>query len=265
MTLPTSADTSARPSSPPSPYVLWFRDGSRADVGRAGGKGANLCEMTRAGLPVPPGFVVTVEAHRRFTEANGLDAWIAERLARLDVDAPDQLRATSEAIQARLRQAPVPDDVHEAVSAAYAALSREAGTDDALVAVRSSGTVEDTAQFSFAGMFQSTLNVHGDAALVRAVKDCWASGYTARLLFYRVKQGIDGELRIAAVVQRMVNADRSGVVFTADPSTNDRGRIVIEGAWGLGEVVVLGQVTPDRWVVDKATLAIVERATGRKD
>lgn len=248
-----------------SSYVLWFRDATRADVARAGGKGANLGEMARAGLPVPPGFVVTVEAHRRFVEANGLDTWIAERLARLDVDDPDRLRAAADAIQDRVIRGAVPDDVAEAIRVAYAELSRGGREDAAPVAVRSSGTVEDTAQFSFAGMFASSLGVVGVPALLRAVKECWASGFSARLLFYRKKQGLGGDMRIAAVVQRMVDADRSGVAFTADPATNDHGRLVIEGAWGLGEVVVLGQVTPDRWLVDKESLEIVERVPGWKD
>src|SRR5687767_6151976 len=216
---------------PASSYVRWFQDTSKADVATVGGKGANLGEMTGAGFPVPPGFVVTVDAYRGFDEANRLGAQVAERLARLDVNDPHALRAASEAIQALVRRGRMPDDVRDAVLAAYATLSGDAEREGTLVAVRSSGTVEDTAQFSFAGMFQSVLNVRGPEALARAVKECWASGFSARLLFYRAKQGLAGELLIAAVVQKMVQAERAGVVFTADPATNDRGRIIIEGAW----------------------------------
>jgi pyruvate,water dikinase len=268
------ADTPPAEDGAARAYILHFRDGSRADVARAGGKGANLCEMTRAGLPVPPGFVVTVEAYRRFVEANALGPWIADRLAELRPDEPASLQATAAAIRDRIAAGAMPDDVRDAVRDAYVALARDGGKGgaegetaravEASVAVRSSATAEDTAQFSFAGMFQSTLNVRGERALLDAVRDCWASGFSERLLFYRATQHVPGELPIAAVVQRMVDADRSGVVFTADPATSDARRIVIEGAWGLGEVVVLGQVTPDRWVVDKATLAIVEQAAGRK-
>ncbi|HET9004853.1 MAG TPA: phosphoenolpyruvate synthase [Gemmatimonadaceae bacterium] len=246
-------------------YVLWFPDGSKNDLPRAGGKGANLCEMTRAGLPVPPGFIITVDAWRRFADGSGLSAGITSRLAGLDVDNSDQLRATSQGIRQMILQAPLPDDVASAMREAYAALSREVGRDAALVAVRSSGTVEDTAQFSFAGMFESTLNVRGSDALLRAVKECWASGFTERLLFYRVKQGLTGELLIAAVVQKMVDADRSGVVFTVNPATKDSRYLVIEGAWGLGEVVVLGKVTPDRWEVDKSNFTIASRNVSRKE
>jgi pyruvate,water dikinase len=243
------------------PYVRWFADLTRADAPIAGGKGANLGEMTRAGLPVPPGFVVTVDAYRRFADESGLAAQVAARLETLDVDDPDQLRATSDGLQRLVRATPIPDDVHDAILGAYAELAR---AEDAFVAVRSSGTVEDSGERSFAGMFQSTLNVRGADAVLRAVKDCWASGFTARLLFYRAKQAIAGEVPVAAVVQRMVNAERSGVVFTANPATNDRSQIVIEGAWGLGEVVVLGEVTPDHYEVDKATLAIVRKTVATK-
>ncbi|MBI4322637.1 MAG: hypothetical protein HY675_29450, partial [Chloroflexi bacterium] len=124
---------------------------------------------------------------------------------------------------------------------------------------------EDTAQFSFAGMFQSFLNVRGDDDLVRQIKACWASLFGARVLFYRIKQGLLGEQFIAVIVQKMVNADRSGVLFTIDPATNNPKVLVIEAAWGLGEVVVGGQVTPDRYEVDKESLALVAKQIGRKD
>ncbi|MGZ8411323.1 MAG: phosphoenolpyruvate synthase [Gemmatirosa sp.] len=265
---PVAGDTfSPTPSVGPRPYVRWFRELTRHDVAVAGGKGANLGEMTQAGLPVPPGFVVTVDAYARFAEANQLDAQVAARMAKLDVDDTHQLRATSQALQALVRDGATPEDVREAVLAAYAALRQETPSEatDPLVAVRSSGTMEDSAQQSFAGMFQSMLNVRGPEALLRAVKDCWASAFTERLLFYRAKQNLTGELLVAAVVQRMVNADRSGVVFTVNPATRDRSRVVIEGAWGLGEVVVLGQVTPDHYEVDKATREVVGRAVARKE
>ncbi len=246
-----------------APYILRFQDGSRNDVAIAGGKGANLCELTRAGLPVPPGFVLTVSAYDAFVAAGGLDPLIARRMATLDVDDPAALRATARTIQRLIRRTPLPAPVVAAIREAYQALPGT-GALDALVAVRSSGTVEDNAELSFAGMFESVLNVQGEAALLRAVKACWASGFTERLLFYRQKRGGGGDLRIAVVVQAMVNSECAGVVFTVNPATKDAGQIVIEGAWGLGEAVVLGQVTPDRWEVDKATLAITSRSIARK-
>ncbi|HEY8484819.1 MAG TPA: phosphoenolpyruvate synthase [Longimicrobiales bacterium] len=245
--------------------IRWFRELSRADVPIAGGKGANLGEMTRAGLPVPPGFVVTVEAYHRFYEESGIADEVRARLARLDVDDPGRLREAAGALQELVRRAPVPEEVASAIVEAYRDLSRELGTEEAFVAVRSSATVEDTAQFSFAGMFQSFLNVRGEEALVRRVKDCWASTFGGRVLFYRVKQGLTEEAPIAVVVQAMVNSEKSGVLFTVDPATNDPRILVIEAAWGLGDVVVGGLVTPDRYEVDKETLKVVRKVAGRKE
>ena len=253
------------PQRPATRYIRWFDGITRSDVALVGGKGANLGEMTRAGFPVPPGFVVTIDAYRRFAEVAGVGATIRERLTNLNVDDAEQLHLTSRDIQTVVRQAAMPEDVRAEVIAAYRLLSADAGLPEEFVAVRSSGTVEDTAQFSFAGMFQSTLNVRGPDAVIRAVQDCWASGFTARLLFYQAKQGLAGELLIAAVVQKMIAAERAGVVFTVNPASNDANRMVIEGAWGLGEVVVLGQVTPDHFEVDKRTLAIVTRTVAQKE
>ena len=246
-------------------YVRWFNELTKVDTPLVGGKGANLGELTRAGFPVPPGFVVTVDAYRRFADATGIADTIRQRLTTLVVDDPDELRLTSESIQSLVRGAAMPDDVRAELVSAYERMSANTGAGEEIVAVRSSGTVEDTAQFSFAGMFQSTLNVRGVDALVRAVKDCWASGFTARLLFYRAKQGLAGDLQIAAVVQKMVAAERAGVVFTVNPASNDATTLVIEGAWGLGEVVVLGEVTPDHFEVDKRTLAITSRTVAQKE
>ncbi len=245
-------------------YIRWFDDLGKGDIATVGGKGANLGEMTRAGLPVPPGFVVTVDAFRRFQEETGLAAEAAEQLASLDVDDSEALNETAAALQDRVRRGAVPDDVRQAIVDAYTSLEKRLDARELNVAVRSSATVEDTAQFSFAGMFESFLNVHGAEALVDRVRDCWASSYGARVLFYRLKQGIREEAPIAVIVQKMVNADKSGVLFTVDPATNDRNRLVIEAAWGLGEVVVGGQINPDRYEVEKDTLATV-RMIGHKD
>lgn len=245
-------------------FIKWFEELAKQDVPLVGGKGANLGEMTRAGLPVPPGFVITVDAYRRFYEQSGIAEPIARHLEMLNVDDPAQLRDVSDAIKAIIKRARVPDDVRQAIVGAYRQLSQREGVAEEFVAVRSSATVEDTAQFSFAGMFESFLNVRGDD-LVRQIKACWASLFGARVLFYRIKQGLLGEQFIAVIVQKMVNAEKSGVLFTVDPATNDPKVMVIEAAWGLGEVVVGGQVTPDRYEVDKETLALIAKEIGRKD
>jgi pyruvate,water dikinase len=243
-----------------APVVRWLEELGAGDVGVAGGKGANLGEMTRAGLPVPPGFVVTADAYRHFLEGSGISHEIEGRLAGLDVDQPAALAEAARELQALVRGAEVPDEVRREIVGAYGELERRVGEEGVLVAVRSSATVEDTAQYSFAGMFRSYLNVRGAEALVERVRECWASLFGGRVLFYRRKQQIGGEALIAVIVQRMVEAEKSGVLFTVDPATNDPARLVIEAAWGLGEVVVGGLVTPDRYEVERATRGVVRMA-----
>lgn len=246
------------------PNTAWFEELSRADVPRAGGKGANLGEMVRAGLPVPPGFVVTVDAFASFLAESGLGPMIAERLEKLDVDDTAALGIASEEIQSRVRATKMPEAAGKRIIESYRALATRVGTPEPFVAVRSSATAEDTAQFSFAGMHQSFLNVRGDAAVIDAVRACWASAFTARALFYRKTQHAPVEPMLAVVVELMIDADKSGVLFTVDPTSGRDDVMVIESAWGLGEVVVGGMVQPDRFVVDKKSLAIVDRAIGHK-
>ncbi|MFO7156560.1 MAG: phosphoenolpyruvate synthase [Pseudomonadota bacterium] len=242
-------------------YVRGLDEVARSDTPLVGGKGANLGEMRRAGLPVPPGFVVTVDAYDAHLHQAGLQRQIEDRLQRIPVDDPERLEAASAELQSLIRRTPVPEAVRQQIAEAYARL--DGG--DALVAVRSSATVEDAATASFAGMFRSHLNVRGEEELLRAVRDCWASGFSARVLFYRIKRGLGlAERWIAVVVQRMVQAERSGVMFTVDPATGQSDRIVIESAWGLGETVVSGQVEPDRFVVRKSDLQILERHVADK-
>ncbi|HJR63754.1 MAG TPA: phosphoenolpyruvate synthase [Gemmatimonadaceae bacterium] len=248
----------------PTPLIRLFSEVGRGDVPLVGGKGANLGELTRAGFPVPPGFIVTVEAYRRFHEQQGVRDRIAALLAGVTVDDPDALGRTSAALRDAVTGGEMSAGVRDAIVAAYRQLS-PGRSDVALVAVRSSATAEDTAQFSFAGMFESYLNVKGEATLLRRVKECWASSYGPRVLFYRLKQGLPAEMPVAVVVHPMVESEKSGVMFTADPGRRDRSAIVIEAAWGLGEVVVGGLVTPDRYVIDKQSLAIRERQIGHKD
>lgn len=247
-------------------YIAWFEEVSKSDTASVGGKGANLGEMSRAGLPVPPGFVVTVDAFRAFLHANALEQEIEARLAALPVDDPAALHAAAETLQARIRRSTVPPDVQAAIVEAHRELARRTRAEGALlVAVRSSATAEDAAQASFAGMFVSYLNVDREFELVTSVRDCWASSLGARVLFYRLKQGQGGtENLIAVVVQRMVNSEKAGVMFTVDPSAGDPDLLVIESSWGLGETVVGGQVQPDRFVVRKSDLTVTTRAIAEK-
>ncbi len=226
--------------------VAWFGDLSKADVPRVGGKGANLGELTRAGIPVPPGFVVTADAYLRAMELNGVRAALQAEVAAADVDSPESLTEAADRLRELVRSAGVPDELRHVVLDAYARMAGEPR-----VAVRSSATAEDTGSTSFAGMNQTFTNVRGGEELIERLVDCWASLWSPRVIAYRATQGLAEEPAIAVVVQEMVDSESSGVMFTADPATGKRDTLVIEAAFGLGEVVVGGRVEPDTYVLSK--------------
>jgi len=241
--------------------VRSFESLSRSDVAYAGGKGANLGELTAAGLPVPSGFVVGAPAYAAFCDSGGLRSRIDERLGTIDVDDTDALERASREVRRMVEEEPVPAWLEERIRAAY----HELGA-DVPVAVRSSATAEDTETASFAGMNETLLNVPGADDVVGAVRRCWSSLFGARTIFYRAQRGFgQAVMDIAVVVQRQVPATRAGVMFTIDPASGDREKLVIEGSFGLGESVVSGSVSPDRYVVEKASLAIVTREVRRKE
>ncbi|RKG95096.1 phosphoenolpyruvate synthase [Corallococcus sp. CA053C] len=247
-----SSSEAARP-----PALLWFDALSRKDVAQAGGKGANLGELTRAGLPVPIGFVVTAASFHEAMEP--VRPRLRELWRRVDPDDSKSLADLTRALRDVVLQAPLPEALRTALLAAYHRLG-----EGRAVAVRSSATAEDTASTSFAGMHETFTNVVGDEALIDRLRACWASAYGERVVSYRKAQGLTEEPEIAVVVQAMVDSARSGVMFTVDPSTGDTRRIVIEGAFGLGEVVVGGQVEPDTYVVDRQGPRILETRVGEK-
>ncbi len=226
--------------------LAWFEELGVGDVAIAGGKGANLGELTGAGLPVPPGFVVTSEAYLYAVERSGARAGLAELLAGVGPADPDGLTRAAERAQELVRATPLPPELERAVLDAYRKLG--AGT---VVAVRSSGTAEDTAGTSFAGMNATFTNVAGDDELLARIVDCWASAYGRRVIAYRAAEGIAEEPSLAVIVQVMVPSERSGVLFTADPATDATDVVVIEAAFGQGEVVVSGMVEPDTYLVGK--------------
>lgn len=240
--------------------VIGFADIGLADVATVGGKGANLGEMTRAGLPVPQGFVITVAGYLGALEAAGIRDQVRtgfDDLATLS-DGPVRTQRL-EQLRSVVRSAGLPMPLREEVSAAYDRLG------GGPVAVRSSATAEDTEGASFAGMHESYANVVGQEAVVERILDCWASLYSPRAVSYRFERGMRDEPEIAVVVQQMAPAERAGVMFTSNPMSDDEDELVIEAAFGLGEMVVSGAVEPDTYVVDTARWRVVSSRAGRQD
>lgn len=211
--------------------------------------------MIRSGIPVPPGFIVTAKAYYDFLDKTKLKEKISKLLTGLNPEGTKKLNAASKEIEKSILAAKVPPDIIKEVEGAYERLGQHTHHPNPLVAVRSSATAEDLPGASFAGQQASYLNVKGGRDVMTHVKRCWASLFEARAIYYRTVNGFDHmKVGIAVPVQRMVQSDKSGVLFTVDPITADKNKIVIEAGWGLGEAVVSGSVTPDRYVVDKKTL-----------
>jgi pyruvate,water dikinase len=242
--------------------IGWFDDLGLADRPTVGGKGASLGELTRAGIVVPWGFVIRTAAFNAFIEALEREAPLRAPIAAL---APDDLAAISECsalTRARIESTELPAAVRKAIGAAH---TRLMGTARSPVAVRSSATLEDASDASFAGLQDTYLWLADLATTVERVRSCWASLYSVESISYRRQRGFpeDG-VAMAVVVQRMVDARAAGVMFTRSPTTGDSSVITIEGAWGLGSAVVGGEVTPDRWVVGKITGEITVREISDK-
>jgi len=237
--------------------VLWLDDIRGGDLKQVGGKAASLGEMTTAGLPVPPAFVVTTDTYRSFIEETGIDGELFEAT---DVETEDSaaLAEAADTAQSLIRETPIPDALCEEILGAFDRIG-----EDASVAVRSSATAEDKPGASFAGQQETYLNVTRDR-VIDCVRDCWASLFTQRALYYRQEQGFSHrEVDMAVVVQEMVDADKSGVMFTSHPSTGAP-VVTIEAAWGLGEAVVSGAVTPDNYVIDRGTGELREETVAEK-
>lgn len=232
-------------------YIAWFKDIDKDDIDYVGGKGANLGEMTKAGFPVPNGFVVTVAAYWKFLEETGIRHKIEEVMHGLDVSDSKKLEAAAQKVQHSITRSLFPKDIAADIIKAYFKLSG-GSMKEAYVAVRSSATAEDLPGASFAGQQATFLNVHGEANVIEKVKEAWASLFTARAIFYRVTNKFDHfKVGIAVPVQKMVASEKSGIMFTINPVTNDKNRITIEAIFGLGEMIVQGAVTPDHYEVDK--------------
>lgn len=243
---------------PGLPLVADFKEIDKKDIPLVGGKGANLGEMTKAGFPVPPGFAVTVHAYDIFLQGNELIKKINDLLKSVDVGDPTQLNSVSGRIQKMILSGKVSDEIARSVISSYKKLSGM--LKKALVAVRSSATAEDLPSASFAGQQATFLNIRGEANLINSVRECWASLFTPRAIFYRVENKVPHEkVKISVIVQKMIQSEVSGVMFSIDPVTNDKDRIIIESVWGLGEMIVQGSVVPDTYVVQKETFDILSK------
>jgi pyruvate,water dikinase len=244
-------------------FIRWFPELSLVDRPIVGGKSASLGELTRADVSVPPGFVVTTAAFDEFLASTDPRGEIRAEIAALDRHDPVRVASVSERIRERLLAAPVPRQIASLIHENYRGLSNAASNYP--VAVRSSATCEDSATASFAGLQDTYLWIHGEEELVGRVRACWASLYNSESISYRLRLGLpEGQLAMAVVVQQMVDALCAGVMFTRSPVTGDRSVIVIEGSWGLGSCIVSGEVTPDRFVVNKVTGEIVSRNVSAK-
>lgn len=245
-------------------FIVKFNEVDKNDVGLVGGKGANLGEMTLAKFPVPCGFIVTAKAYFKFIDDNNLGNKIKNILSSVDVDKPNQLDQASSTIRKMLINADIPEIIARQIMASYLKLGGQ--LKDVLVAVRSSATAEDLPTASFAGQQETYLNIKGESNVVLKVRECWTSLFTPRAIYYREKNHFSHfKVGLAAVVQRMVESECSGVMFTIDPVTNDKTKIVVESILGLGELIVQGAVTPDHFEVDKKGLTIINKIIGQQE
>lgn len=248
-------------------YVLWFDELRRADVGLVGGKSSSLGELTSSvDVPVPYGYATTAGAYRYFMEKTGQNKKIHKMLQELqDVEDSVELHEVCTKIRESICSATMPEDLAEQIGKAYEELAEKVGEENPFVAVRSSATAEDLPDASFAGQQDTYLNVTGRDMVIRKVKECYASTFTDRAVYYRAKKNFDHEnVALSAAVQMMADAKAAGVMFTVNLATGADDSIMIEGSWGLGEYIVQGTVTPDNFVVDKDSLTITSRRINEK-
>ncbi|MFQ5827349.1 MAG: phosphoenolpyruvate synthase, partial [Dehalococcoidia bacterium] len=240
--------------------IAWFEEVAKKDIPLVGGKGANLGELTKAHIPVPPGFIVTAQAYYYFLDKSKLRNSIQRLLAPLDPSDSKKLQEVASEIKGLITQAAMPPEIAGEITVAYSKLG------GGLVAVRSSATAEDLPEASFAGQQRTFLNIEGEKEVVAAVQQCWSSLFEPRAIFYRHQHGFDHfKVGIAVPVQRMVQSNISGVMFTIEPLSSDKSKIVIEAVFGLGEAIVSREVTPDLYIIDKKQMKIIDKKIGRQE
>jgi pyruvate, water dikinase len=237
------------------PLVVNLADVSDSDLPLVGGKASKLGEVVRQGLPVPPGIVVTTEAYQTFIDQTPVGKILEEALTALDLSAGEAVDAASRKIRSAFESTAFPPDLKQAIVSAFERFAEDEGV--RFVAVRSSATAEDLEGASFAGLQETYLNVRGTEAVLDQIRRCWGSLFTPRVLVYRAKKGFDHRaVKLAVLVQKMVDSVVSGILFTRDPNTGEN-HMIIEAGFGLGEAIVGGEVTPDHYVVDGVSHRIV--------
>ncbi|MBW1861137.1 MAG: hypothetical protein JRJ02_02025, partial [Deltaproteobacteria bacterium] len=245
-------------------YILNFENIDKGSLPLVGGKNANLGEMIKTGIRVPPGFAVTTESYLRFITETGIKDEISRVLSKVSSDVKSLDNAGQE-LKALINSVPIPAGIQDTIKKGYASLGEKCGVEDVPVAVRSSATAEDLPTASFAGQQDTYLWVEGADRVIENVQKCWASLFTPRAISYRIKNNFPHEKVLISVgVQEMVNSKAAGVMFTLNPINGDISKVVIEGSWGLGETVVSGSVNPDKFTVDKVLLEINERTISTK-
>jgi len=236
-------------------YIAWM-DSGKLPREQVGGKGAALSELSAAGFRVPVGFCVTADAYQHYAESTSVNARIATVLGTVDPSQPATTRAAAEQICALLKETPLPPELRGAIEDAYATLMTK---QDMACAVRSSAISEDGSAASFAGLYETYLNVRGVDDILSKVHECYVSLWAERAVGYRARNGGGLDEAMSVVVMGLVPSESSGIAFTAHPVTGDREMVVINASWGLGEAIVSGRVTPDSFVVQKGSFSIVER------
>jgi pyruvate, water dikinase len=239
------------------PHIVGLEEVSESDLPLVGGKASKLGELVRRGLPIPPGFVVTTELYQAFVDATSLKSEIPDALQGIDPGDSKSVERASQRIRSAFEKTDFPAGMREEIVSAYETYVRQ--NDVVFSAVRSSATTEDLEDASFAGLQDTYLNVRGTDAVLRDIRRCWGSLFTPRVLVYRARKGFDrATLRLAVLVMKMVNSTASGILFTRDPNTGEN-HMIVEAGWGLGELIVGGEVTPDHFVVDGVTLKVVHK------
>ena len=247
-------------------YIKWFDEIGKEDVGIVGGKGANLGELTSFGLPVPPGFCVTASGYTKFIKYAELDEVVKFLMEAVDVEDVDELTNASKEIQKKIKEKEFDPELKEEILSAYREFSENIGVKDPEVAVRSSATAEDLPDASFAGQQDTYLHISGEEELLNHIRDCFASLWTSRAIYYREKQNYDHfDVALSVVIQKMVKSEKSGVMFTANPINNSKDEMMINASYGLGEAVVSGIVTPDEYIIDKKTKKVIEKNIAEKE